>query len=59
MAPWQFVGLCAVLLGAVAGAQESTSAASTVTNNPPGAFVYVPSTTVEGEISVKSSLRCS
>ena len=52
MAPWQFVGLCAVLLGVVAGAQESTLAATTLADNPQDAFVYMPSTTVEGEVSV-------
>ena len=56
MAPWQFLGLCAVILGAVAGAQESTLAATTLANNPPSAFVYVPSTTIEGQVTV--NFRC-
>ena len=59
MSPWQFVGLSAVLLVAVAGAQESTLAATTLANNPPDAFVYVPSTAVEGAIAVELFLRCS
>ena len=59
MAFWQFVGLSAVVLGAVAGAQESTLAATTLANNPPGAFVYVPSTAIEGQVTVKLSLYCS
>ena len=42
-----------MLLFAVAGAQESTLAATTLASNPPGAYVYVPSTTVEGQISVR------
>ena len=57
MAPWQFVGLYAVILSAVAGAQESTLAATTLANNPPSAFVYVPSTTIEGQVTVNFPLR--
>ena len=48
-----------MLLVAVAGAQESTLAATTLANNPPDAFVYVPSTAVEGAIAVELFLRCS
>lgn len=59
MAPWQFVSSCAVLLFAVAGAQESTLAATTLANNPSGAFVYVPSTTVEGQISTGANSTTS
>lgn len=58
MASWQFVVQCAVLLGVAAYAQESTLSAATVANNPGSAFVYVPSTTVEGAIAVMLS-SCS
>lgn len=59
MAAWQLVALCTVLFIVVAGAQESTLDAATLANNPPGAFVYVPSATVEGQITVKRPSRCS
>lgn len=53
----QLIVLCAVLLGVAAQAQESTLSATTVANNPGSAFVYVPSTTVEGAIAVRFCLN--
>lgn len=55
----QLIVLCAVLLGVAAQAQESTLSATTVANNPGSAFVYVPSTTVEGAIATGASSTTS
>ena len=55
---WQLIVLCAVLLGVAANAQDSTLSATTVANNPGSAFVYVPSTKVEGAIAVRLLVDC-
>ena len=41
-----------MLFGVGAHAQGSKQAATTVANNPASAFVYVPDTTVEGQVAV-------
>ena len=55
MAAWQYVALCAIVLGVTVRAQETTLAATTLATNPNSAFVYMPSASVEGQIAVKPS----
>lgn len=54
MASWQCVAVIAALFVVGASAQETVAAVTTLADNGNNAFVYVPTTTVEGEVSVSS-----
>ena len=54
MGSWQCVAVIAALFVVSVSAQETVAAVTTLADNGNSAFVYVPTTTVEGEVSVSS-----